>query len=167
MQKCQSPAISFCFYWLVSFWLIMIAIYSWILLHKGWLNGNITVHILAEWITYEGGDIGSFCCKPHSYLPHRNKTNNRALHGCVIDLRLVLHPYKGNISDICTKCIFYHHVLTTHTCYIYYFTSTWPLCWWWLILAIQNDAKNTLKWLKPWHMGSHLTVLSESYPMYT
>ena len=34
-------------------------------------------------------------------------------------------------------------------------------------LANKNDAKNTLKWLKPWHMGTHLRVLSESYPINT
>ena len=36
------------------------------------------------------------------------------------------------------------------------------------ILPIQNDAKKKLlKWLKPWHMGTHLRVLSESYLMNT
>ena len=32
---------------------------------------------------------------------------------------------------------------------------------------IQNDVKNPEKWLKPWHIGTHLRVLSESYPMKT
>ena len=27
--------------------------------------------------------------------------------------------------------------------------------------------QNTWKWLKPWHMGTHQRVLSESYPMNT
>ena len=44
-----------------------------------------------------------------------------------------------------------------------------PLCWWWPIWPIQNDAKKMKKWLKPWHMGSesHLRLLSESYVMNT
>ena len=36
-----------------------------------------------------------------------------------------------------------------------------------LIWPILNDAKNPEKWLKPWQMGTHLRVLSESYPMNT
>ena len=39
-----------------------------------------------------------------------------------------------------------------------------PLCCWWLIWPIQYDVKNPEKWLKPWQMGTHLRVLSESYP---
>ena len=31
---------------------------------------------------------------------------------------------------------------------------------------VANTEKNE-KWLKPWHMGTHLGVLSESYPMNT
>ena len=43
-----------------------------------------------------------------------------------------------------------------------------PLCCWWLIWPIQNNAKNLLKkLLKYWHMGTHLKVLSESYLMNT
>ena len=42
-----------------------------------------------------------------------------------------------------------------------------PFCYWWLILPIQNHAKNQRKWLKPWHMGTHMRVLSESYPINT
>ena len=39
-----------------------------------------------------------------------------------------------------------------------------PLCCCWQIWPTQNDAKNLLKKiLKPWHMGTHLRVLSESY----
>ena len=34
-------------------------------------------------------------------------------------------------------------------------------------LSIQNDAKKNEKLLKPWHMGTHLRMLSESYPMNT
>ena len=33
--------------------------------------------------------------------------------------------------------------------------------------AIQNDAKDLEKCLKPWHMGTHLIVLSESYLLNT
>ena len=33
-------------------------------------------------------------------------------------------------------------------------------------LTNKKDAKNE-KWLKPWHMGTHLRVLSKSYPMNT
>ena len=33
--------------------------------------------------------------------------------------------------------------------------------------AIQNDAKTWKKWLKPWHIGTRLGVLIESYPMNT
>ena len=40
-------------------------------------------------------------------------------------------------------------------------------CCWWLIWPIQNDAKNQKKWPKPWHMGTHLRALSESFPMNT
>ena len=29
--------------------------------------------------------------------------------------------------------------------------------------TIQNDTKKAEKWHKPWHMGTHLRVLSESY----
>ena len=36
---------------------------------------------------------------------------------------------------------------------------------WWLIWPIQNDIKKTEKLLKPWHMGTHLRVLSQSYLM--
>ena len=45
----------------------------------------------------------------------------------------------------------------------------WPSqCWWWLIWPKQNDAKNQKKeWLKPWHLGTHLRVLNEGYPMST
>ena len=32
---------------------------------------------------------------------------------------------------------------------------------------MQNDAKKLEKWLKPWHMGLHLRVLSESIRMNT
>ena len=32
---------------------------------------------------------------------------------------------------------------------------------------IENDAKNLKKYLKPWHMGTHLRALRESYPMNT
>ena len=39
------------------------------------------------------------------------------------------------------------------------------LCCWKLILPMQNDT--SWKWLKPWLMGTHLKVLSESYPMNT
>ena len=38
----------------------------------------------------------------------------------------------------------------------------YPLCCWWLIWPVQNDAKNLRNWLKPWHMGTDLRVLSES-----
>ena len=34
-------------------------------------------------------------------------------------------------------------------------------------LASTKLCKKTEKWLKLWHMGTHLTVLSESYPMNT
>ena len=46
-------------------------------------------------------------------------------------------------------------------------------CWFsWLKLLVTNSAnskwcKKTEKWLKPLHMGTHLKVLSESYPMNT
>ena len=41
-----------------------------------------------------------------------------------------------------------------------------------LVLVVANLAntkwcKKTRKWLKPWHMGTHLRVLSKSYPMNT
>ena len=42
-----------------------------------------------------------------------------------------------------------------------------PLCCWWLVLPIQNNAKNAEKWLKPWPMGTHLKVLSERHLMNT
>ena len=42
-----------------------------------------------------------------------------------------------------------------------------PSCWWWLIWPIQNDAKETEKLLKPWHMGTYMRVLRESNPMNT
>ena len=45
--------------------------------------------------------------------------------------------------------------------------SNWPLCCWRLIWPTQNDAKKLGKCLKSWHMGTHLRVLSESYPMNT
>ena len=32
---------------------------------------------------------------------------------------------------------------------------------------IQNGAKKAEKCLKPWHVGTHLRVLSKSYPMNT
>ena len=33
---------------------------------------------------------------------------------------------------------------------------------------VQYEMKQKpVKWLKPWHMGTHLRVLSESYPMNT
>ena len=38
---------------------------------------------------------------------------------------------------------------------------------WWVIRPIQNGAKNLEKRMKPWHMGTHLRVLTESYPMNT
>ena len=38
-----------------------------------------------------------------------------------------------------------------------------PSHWWWLIWPILNDAKN----LKPQQKGTHLRVLSKSYPMNT
>ena len=31
----------------------------------------------------------------------------------------------------------------------------------WLIWPLQNNAKKTGKWLKPWHMGTHLSVHRE------
>ena len=34
-------------------------------------------------------------------------------------------------------------------------------------LTNTNRCKKPEKWLKPWHMGTHLRVLSESYPMNT
>ena len=41
------------------------------------------------------------------------------------------------------------------------------LCWWWLHWPFQNDAKNLKNELNPWHVGSPLSVLNESYPMNT
>ena len=47
-------------------------------------------------------------------------------------------------------------------------TPSWlTLMLWWLIWPIQNDAKNVEKWLKPWHMGTQLRVLCESFPVST
>ena len=34
-------------------------------------------------------------------------------------------------------------------------------------LAKTKWCRNTEKWMKPWHMGTHLRVLSDSYPMNT
>ena len=45
--------------------------------------------------------------------------------------------------------------------------NLWLLCWWWQIWPTQNDAKTLKKWVKPWHMGTYLTVLCKSYPMNT
>ena len=36
-----------------------------------------------------------------------------------------------------------------------------------LIRLVQNDANDPQKCLKPQHMGTHLRVLSKSYPMNT
>ena len=36
-----------------------------------------------------------------------------------------------------------------------------------LLVATQNHAKKLKKWLKPWHMGTQLTILSVSFPMNT
>ena len=40
-------------------------------------------------------------------------------------------------------------------------------CCWLLIWPVQNYAKKTEKCVKPWHMGTHLKVLSQGYPMTT
>ena len=45
--------------------------------------------------------------------------------------------------------------------------SKWDL---FLVLVVANFAntrshKKSKKWLKPWHMGTHMRVLNESYPM--
>ena len=37
----------------------------------------------------------------------------------------------------------------------------------WLLWSKQNTVKKVEKLLNPWHMGTHLRVLSESYPMTT
>ena len=46
-------------------------------------------------------------------------------------------------------------------------TCLHPLGCWWLILSIQNDVRKARTRLKPWHIGSHLTVPGELYPMNT
>ena len=40
-----------------------------------------------------------------------------------------------------------------------------PLCCWWLIRPLQNDAKNTK--MTETFAGTHLRILSERYPMNT
>ena len=46
-------------------------------------------------------------------------------------------------------------------------SSHQPLCCWWFICSKQNGAQKPKIWLKPWHMGFHLRVLIERYPMNT
>ena len=41
------------------------------------------------------------------------------------------------------------------------------LCCWRLIWSFQNDEKKPEKWLKPWHIGTHLWVPSKYHPMNT
>ena len=57
------------------------------------------------------------------------------------------------------------------TCHVFRrYRSRSPLvvahCWL-LFLPIQIDAKKAIKWLKPWHTGTTLRVLSKGYPRNT
>ena len=48
-----------------------------------------------------------------------------------------------------------------------WYVKCWSLCCWWIFFPIQNDAKQLKKWPKPWHIVTHLIVLSKVYPMNT
>ena len=57
---------------------------------------------------------------------------------------------------------FHQNCQAAFSCYGQAYT---PLCCWWLILPMQMQKAEKL--LKPWLMGSHLRLLSESYQMNT
>ena len=69
------------------------------------------------------------------------------------------------ITSLATKVIFVTNC--GEMCLLVRSARHLPLGCWWLIWPIQNDAKNPEKWQKPWQMGTHLKVLSESYQMNT
>ena len=65
----------------------------------------------------------------------------------------------------CGQVVYYMKMFLLNFCILTNFLIIFllPLCWWWFILLIQNDAKNLKKWLKPWHMGTHLRVLMNQH----